>query len=313
MTFNNDLKLNNGAGNIIKFDLAQTTAATSDLVTVIGNFNASNSANKVDIDISLLQPTINSGTYPLIKYGTYTNFNADPNINFIRSGVILGRQTLSLNWNSGLKEIELIVAGGSAMNLTWAGGLSGNAWDINTTKNWTGSGPQYYFDGDLVTFDDTGSNSPNINLTTKLQPGSLTFLNNTKNYTLGGAGYLSGTTGLTLSGSGKVTLANTTANDFTGAININSGTLQIGDGVNSGAIPNNRSILDNGTLIFNRPDSFTFTGAISGTGAFVQQGSNIVTMNVTNTYTGSTSILGGTLIVSSLASGGTNSNIGAFI
>ncbi len=307
-----NLKLNNGAGNMIKFDLAQTTSATSDYVVVTGNF-INSTTNKVDLDISLLQPTINNGTYPLIKYGSYAYPAANQDPYFILSGVSLGRQTLHLNNNTTLNEIELVVAGGASANLTWVGGLAGNAWDVNTTANWTGSIDGRYFDGDLVAFDDTGSNSPNINLTSKLQPGSLTFNNNTENYTLGGGGYISGSTGLTINGLGKVTLANTSANDFTGAIAINSGTLQIGDGVNSGAIPNNRNILDNGTLIFDRPaaDTLTYTGVISGSGAFVQQGANAVTMNVTNTYTGATSLLGGTLIVTSLANGGANSNIGA--
>ena len=43
---------------------------------------------------------------------------------------------------------------------------------------------------------------------------------------------------------------------------------------------------------------------------FVQQGPNTVTMNVTNTYTGPTSLLGGTLAVSVLANGGASGAIG---
>ena len=176
-----------------------------------------------------------------------------------------------------------------------------------------------FFNLDLVTFDDTGAGGSNINvtlanITPNMQPASITFANNSKSYTLSGDGSIGGGTGLTVSGSGKVTLANTAANTFTGAINITgAGTLQIGDGTNSGAIPNDANILDNGTLIFNRPaaDIFTYSGVISGTGAFVQQGGNTTTMSALSTYSGATSILGGTLAAAVLVDGGSNSNIGA--
>ncbi len=293
LTFSNSLALTSGAGDSIKFDLRQspTDPLGADLVKVLANFNSSN-PSKIDLNFTLLQPSVNNGTWPLIQYGSWTGALTD----FTTSGLPgVSRQAFSIVNNAGLKEIELQVLGTPAV-LTWVGGLAGNAWDINTTKNWFGAVPpnaptaQYYFDGDLVTFDDTGSNSPNINIVSKVLPGSLTFNNSTKDYKLvstGGAGFISGGTGLTKSGTGKVTLATTLANDFTGSIVINAGTLQIGDGVNSGGIAGTRAITDNGALIIDRPDNSTISGIISGTGSVTQQGAaSVLTLSAANTYTG---------------------------
>ena len=115
--------------------------------------------------------------------------------------VTIGRQTFKLMdcLPAGYTNEIVLDVSGTSLNLTWVGGLSSNAWDINTTKNWT-PGDGYYYEGDQVNFTDTGSNSPNINLVSKLQPGSITFANSAKNYTLVGAGYLSGSTGLAITG-----------------------------------------------------------------------------------------------------------------
>jgi fibronectin-binding autotransporter adhesin len=311
LTFNNNLLLNNGAGNKLNFDLGQTPG-TYDFLDVLGNLNVTNAA-KVAVNFSLLNPTINTGKYPLIHYGSINPVSFLADLNLQGSGnyfTTIGRQTFTLlSSPTGYANQIVLDVTGTAMNLTWVGGVSGNAWNVST-PNWT-PGDGFYYEGDLVNFTDAGGLNSPVNLTAKLSPGSMTFGNNAKDYKFIGTGYLSGGTGLTINGTGKVTLANSTANDFTGAIAINSGTLQIGDGVNSGAIPNTDNILDNGTLIFDRPDAFAYTGIISGTGGFVQQGSNTVTLSATNTYTGPTSILGGTLSVSVMANGGTNSNIGA--
>ena len=52
-------------------------------------------------------------------------------------------------------------------NLVWAGGLNGNAWDVNATKNWfdTGTGTRGLFSNlDNVTFTDAGAASGAVSL-----------------------------------------------------------------------------------------------------------------------------------------------------
>ena len=69
----------------------------------------------------------------------------------------------------------------------------------------------------------------------------------------------------------------------------------MGDGGNSGALGSG-NIVNNGTLIFNRSDAgLTVGGAISGNGSLIQNGSGMVTLSATDSYTGPTTIGSGTL------------------
>ncbi|MGA2060520.1 MAG: autotransporter-associated beta strand repeat-containing protein [Thermoguttaceae bacterium] len=298
LSFSSSLSLNLGSSDTIYFDLAQSTAGVSDLINVAGNFNANNSS-KIGINVSLLQTVINSGTYPLIKYASLTGSTANLNLT-VNNGST--RQTYSLT--STGSEIDLSVAGNPA-NLTWKGDSSLNKWDINTTKNWTNaSTSDYYINGDLVTFDGTGSNSPNVNISTTVQPGSITFKNNsTKNYTFSGAGYISGSTGITLASTNttKAILANTGVNDFIGPITISGGTLEFGNGVNSGVgnLPSGVAVTDNATLSFNNPsgDSLTVSNAIGGTGNLQKNGSGTLTLTgSSSSFTGTVTVNAGQLI-----------------
>jgi autotransporter-associated beta strand protein len=71
------------------------------------------------------------------------------------------------------------------------------------------------------------------------------------------------------------------------------GTLQIGNGRNHRSI--NGPVINNGTLIFNRSNSFTFNQIISGSGDLVKEGDGTLTLSGLNTYEGSTTINSGTL------------------
>jgi len=84
---------------------------------------------------------------------------------------------------------------------------------------------------------------------------------------------------------------------------ISAGTLQLGNGGASGAITGN--IVDNGTFAIDRSDTYTFAGALSGSGSFVQMGSGTAVLTGTNTYNGGTTISGGTLQVTNNSSVGT--------
>jgi autotransporter-associated beta strand protein len=78
---------------------------------------------------------------------------------------------------------------------------------------------------------------------------------------------------------------------------IQDGTLQVGNGGNGGPVLGN--IANNATLAFNRSDTLAFGGVISGSGAVNQIGSGTTVLTAANTYTGGTTISGGTLQVSS--------------
>ena len=109
------------------------------------------------------------------------------------------------------------------------------------------------------------------------------------------------TSGGVISGPGSVIQAGTgttilTAdNTYTGGTTITGGTLQLGNGGASGSISG--SVVNNGSLIFDRSDTVTFGGVISGTGNLVQNGSGTIILGGANTYSGDTIINNGTLLV----------------
>ena len=104
-----------------------------------------------------------------------------------------------------------------------------------------------------VTFDDTGSASPAINITTTVSPGSVVF-NATQNYTLGGVGAIAGTGSLTENGPGTLLVNNN--NTFTGPVTINGGIIQLNNG---GAIGSGAITFQSGTLVNNYPSGNTAT------------------------------------------------------
>jgi fibronectin-binding autotransporter adhesin len=89
---------------------------------------------------------------------------------------------------------------------------------------------------------------------------------------------------------GKLIL--TGANTYTGGTTISDGFLQIGSGGTSGSIVGN--VIDNSGLAFNRLDTSTYEGTISGTGTVSQIGTGTTVVTGHNTYTGTTIIGAGT-------------------
>ena len=71
-------------------------------------------------------------------------------------------------------------------------------------------------------------------------------------------------------------------------------------GARPGAVAGN--ITDNGALIFNRSDTLTYAGVVSGTGTVTQAGAGTTILTGANTYTGGTTVSAGTL---QIGSGGT--------
>ena len=113
----------------------------------------------------------------------------------------------------------------------------------------------------------------------------------------------SGATALTKSGS--ATLVLTGSNLYTGMTTVGNGTLQVGNGGSGASIGSTKSVLDNGTLVFNHADAVTFAPPISGVGNLVQAGTGVLTLTGTDVYSGNTTISAGTLQVGNGGSGAT--------
>jgi outer membrane autotransporter protein len=117
-----------------------------------------------------------------------------------------------------------------------------------------------------------------------------------------GPSQLTGNRPLIKYGTGTLTI--TSDASYTGGTTINAGTLQIGNGGTSGSIIGD--VTNNGTLAFNRSDTMTFSGAISGAGSVTQAGSGTTVLTGANTYAGGTTIAAGTL---QIGNGGTSGSI----
>jgi autotransporter-associated beta strand protein len=145
-----------------------------------------------------------------------------------------GRLTPVVNNGSGTADKVTLSFTGSVANLTWTGDEPGfaNDWDNNLAVNFDNSGtPDKFRQFDHVTFGNTGG-STTPNLIGTLTPSSVTFNHSANDYSLGGAGLLSGPTGITKSGTGTLTIANTNANTFSGGMTINGGTVNINSAQN---------------------------------------------------------------------------------
>ncbi|HEY8682982.1 MAG TPA: autotransporter domain-containing protein, partial [Rhodanobacter sp.] len=110
---------------------------------------------------------------------------------------------------------------------------------------------------------------------------------------------ISGSGSLTQAGTGNLILIGT--NTYTGGTTISAGTLQLGNGGNTGSIVGN--VTDNGALVSDRSDDTTFNGVVSGTGTLSQIGGGVLLLNGINTYRGGTTVADGTLRVGDGAHG----------
>ncbi|MEM5439960.1 autotransporter outer membrane beta-barrel domain-containing protein [Paraburkholderia diazotrophica] len=249
-----------------------------------------------------------AGTWVLTGNNTYTG------------GTFLNGGTLSVANDGNL--------GAASGTLTFDGGTLENTAAFTTSRNGTlnGGGGTFQTDANLTVSGAMGG----AGALTKTGGATLTV---TGNNTYGGGTTISagtlqigngGTTGSiignvtdngtmvfdrsdtytfagVISGSGVVnqigggTTVLTGNSGYTGGTTISAGTLQLGNGGTSGSITGN--VVDNATLAFDRSDTYTFGGVVSGSGALNQTGGGTTILRGANSYTGATNVASGTLIV----------------
>ncbi|ACF00407.1 outer membrane autotransporter barrel domain protein [Rhodopseudomonas palustris TIE-1] len=147
---------------------------------------------------------------------------------------------------------------------------------------------------------DIGANGSTGSITGDvINNGSLRFKRSDA-YTFGGA--ISGRGAILQDGDGVTILTGT--NTYTGTTAISRGKLQIGDGGTTGSITG--GVTNNSELWFNRSDTYTFGGVISGSGRVSQLGPGTTVLTGKSTYTGGTTISAGTL---QIGNGGTTGSI----
>lgn len=304
--------INFGATGNIVGTLGATGGRWNGVGTVGGLVTASGSTNTFFINGTLTAPAGLSVIGGAIG-GTGTlngNLNYTSSSNSTFAGVIAGTgNTLTVNAPAS----TLTLSG----NNTYTGATSVNGGTLQIGNGTTGS-----LGATAVTVNNSGVFATNLAtgsvLATDVILNSATSAFNaiqSGTNTLSGA--LSGAGVFNQKGTGTTILSKT--DTFTGAANVTAGTLQIGDGTD-GALVGTSGVNVSGTgkLAIDLVDNWDFstsvnlngTGtsfqaiqsgtttistAISGTGAFNQNGPGTTVLKVNQTYTGATNVNGGTL------------------
>jgi fibronectin-binding autotransporter adhesin len=273
--------------------ISNLTAATAN--TLNFNLTSPNSNNLLTVTGSLTlsgNPTLNLTQSGFITPGNYTLIT-------YTGGAIQGGGSFTLVPPAGSTEgyalntatngEVILTVTGAIYNLTWVGDGSANNWDTNSA-NWSGA-TNVFATGDNVTFNDSGSASPAINVESALvYPGSMTISNTAKYYTFGGAYGIVTAGSFTKVGTNEVDLT-CPGNDFSGPISIAAGIVSIGNGGTTGSLGTG-AISNNGVLQVNvSSGGAAFNAPISGSGSLnITGGGAAVGIGATNSYTGGTTI-----------------------
>ncbi|WNL48364.1 autotransporter domain-containing protein (plasmid) [Dyella sp. BiH032] len=239
-----------------------------------------------------------------------TNWSVEGGTLAISSDQNLGNQAGALALNGGTLENTAALTSARAISIAQDGGTLQT--DADLTLTGTISGAQT----GVGTLTKTGTGTLAI-ASTNAYAGTVVISEGTLQYGTGGAagglgnanvvdnatlafnrsdavaytGTVSGSGAIVQKGAGTLTLTGT--NTYAGGTSISRGTLQIGDGGTTGTIVG--PVANNGTLAFAHGDDLSFSGAISGAGSVVQNGTGTLTLSGANSYTGGTIINAGRL------------------
>ncbi len=327
-----------------------STATTSPFVNIGGGTGASSLAVSGSNPISILlsgNPNTQAGSTTTYDLFNYTGTDLAPT----GSGSTLtfaGGGTLSVGSpvSGGLPQadqLSLVDVAGTGGNpnqillkvlvpgpITWTGATNGK-WD-GSTVNWATAqspSPTQYADGEVVSFGDTNAinSAPIINsnitiVPAQVSPASITFNNNSVNYSFSGGAISGASGGVILNGPGSVTLNN--ANTFVGAVAVNAGQLILD---NATALGNTSgvTVASGGALVLNNtsgtPATFSTPAAgtgtiplsIGGAGLTANPAGALVSLAGNNTYNGAITLTAGATINSASSVGGDGLTLGGSI
>ena len=269
--------------------------------------------------------TVNGGTLLLAPGGSTGIIRGNLTIN---SGATVSADAnqWSLGYlnSSGNSCVSAIAINGGVLTFTDPGNAGNNGGMSPSSITMTGGTISGYFalyngitSTPTLTTSAAGSTaviSDGLNLRLS-NTGSLTFNvapgNTANGIDLLVSGPINNGTGGTIVKTGSGVLCLTGTINYGGATTtINGGTLQLGNGGATGSINTGNNIVDNANLTFNRSNAvlqgtdFT-SSAISGSGSLTQAGSGTLTLSAQNTYSGGTTVNGGTLALTQNSATGT--------
>jgi fibronectin-binding autotransporter adhesin len=299
-------------GGNLAFDL--TSPGNSDVLTVQGTLSLVNT-----LDISPTGGGV-TGTYTVVNAGLITG--GAGLLDLIAPTGTRDKVAFDPSSYPNSNNIIIDVTGGPN-NLLWNGKGDGTSWDVTTTKNWfnqTSSVQDYFYNFDNVTFDDTATPDFNItvsNVNTPLGatqggvvPSTVTFNNNVNTYTFSGFGEIEGSPLVNINGSGGVVLLTT---NTLGMVNLNAGTLKVGNGGTTGALDGTGTIQFSNTglatLVLNNSNSNTLAMNVSGSGTIIVAGTGSTYLSGNSNFNGAVFVQTGTLLPVNSTSLGNNPNV----
>ncbi|MBZ9775003.1 autotransporter-associated beta strand repeat-containing protein, partial [Mesorhizobium sp. CO1-1-8] len=313
-----------------------TLAGATYVATIASNLTGSSQLVKTDAGTLVLSGTnsysggtaINGGT---VQISSDTNLGAGGGALSLDGGtlhttaIISSARAVALNAGGGTFDTDAattlglngIVAGAGALTKegsgtlilaganTYQGGtvINGGTIEVSSDANLGNGAGNVTFDGGTLHVSGFGFNSAR-DATLNAGGGAI----NVDNF-VDLAGTIEGTGALTAGGPGFLALSGD--NTYTGGTTIANGVLQLGSGGTTGSILGD--VVDNGNLGFDRSDTYSFDGLISGSGQITQVGSGTTVLTADNSYAGTTRVLGGSLYINgdqSAATGLTTVNAG---
>jgi autotransporter-associated beta strand protein len=219
---------------------------------------------------------------------------------FQRVNLLTGKIDFQTEWQTGRSRVlEGTLRIGSNNSLNMSGDLQTNASAVFDLNGFNQTVRHLSSPAAVVAGITSGFITNSATNTVTLSVGN----NSTSDTTFHGV--LQNNLGLTKLGAHTLTL--TAANTYLGPTTISGGTLQIGAGSTSGSISSTSAVVNNGTLLVNRSDSYTLGNNISGSGALTHAGSGNLTVTGSNAFSGPVTVGSGSLTFSSAANLGNGS------
>ena len=299
-------------GNVLGY---ATAAPANSIVVQGGGVVRNEGANQFNVLPSLtlnggsLQATGTEAGYSYALRGGVTVNGGSNTATMSAQGMGLGATTVSgatFNVADGSADIDLLVSGtlidgpsaswptpqASFLTKTGAGSM------VLSGAN-TYSGTTTISGGTLQV--GNGGTTGTLGSGNVLNNATLTF---NRSDTVAVANVISGTGALQKQGAGTLVLLG--ANTYSGASTVSAGILQVGNGGTSGALGSG-NVINNAGLVFNRSDNISVPAVVEGSGTLTKQGAGTIALLGNNTYSGTTTIGGGTLQV---GNGGTTGTLG---
>ena len=276
-----------GSGNLVKSGAGEVyltgdNSGFTGAVTVNGGMistqNAVSSLGSGDITVTA-NATI--GTHNTMPVGRLNN-----KLNVTAGTLTLGRNGRTILGND-------VIASGSGSIVVGGGGVAVIEKDISNV----GTGTLSVAAGSTLQLGNGGTTGTfNGGLAFNQSAGNLAF-NRSDNVTY--SGVLSGTGSLTQAGVGNLTL--TGANTYTGSTTVSAGTLTLGTGgsLGTGGVVLSGGSIVGGALSVTRltATAGSYSGVLTGTAGFTKTGVGTLALGGANTFTGLTTVAGGTLLV----------------